>query len=354
MSSTLLLVRHGETELNQAGALRGRLDIPLTPRGAREAEAVGRRIAAEYEVTAISSSPLLRARQTAEKIGAACGMPVANDARFVDIDYGSWAGKPLQEMAEEEARSYLRWLRNPAIPLPGAENPQAVEKRVIAGLEEIASSGASCVVVVSHDAILQLVVRHVLGLPLGTYRGIAQHTGTLNELRRTERGWTLRLLNSGWHLEASAVSLQAESGISSDRRPAIRETSAGGAVFYHDLVLLLQLLNGDWVLPKGRLEDAEEPEQAASREVQEETGVRPQVIAPIDATAYTFRAEGGTRRKTVYWYAMRADQPDVRPPTDEFAAAAWTTVEDACQRLRWAPQRDIVRQGLALTTARTR
>lgn len=345
MNATLLLVRHGETQLNQAGLLRGRLDVPLTPHGIDEARAVARRIAAEYEVMSIYSSPLLRARQTADALASACGgLTVAVDPRFVDVDYGAWAGKPPQGMSEHEAREFMRWLRDPAVPLPGAEEPQAVEARAMAAIEEIGLSGASCAVIVSHDAVLQLLLRHILGLPLRSYRGIGQHTATLNELRRSEQGWAIRLLNSTWHLEVSDVSISIEAGTNTTQRPTLRETSAGGIVFYHGLVLVLQLLNGDWVLPKGRLEDGEHPEEAAVREVLEESGVAVDVVAPIDAIAYTFETDGGNRRKMVHWFAMRTSEPALRPPDDEFAAAAWTTIEDACRRLRWESQREVVRK----------
>jgi probable phosphoglycerate mutase len=173
---------------------------------------VAKRIAAEYEVTTIRSSPLLRARETADQIATECGLPVTIDDRFVDIDYGGWAGKPPDEMSEQEARAFMKWLRDPAVALPGAEEPQAVEARAMAGLEEISISGTPCAVVVSHDAVLQLILRHILGLPWRSYRGIGQHTGALSEVSRDDHDWTVGLLNSTWHLEVPGVTIPIEFG----------------------------------------------------------------------------------------------------------------------------------------------
>ena len=78
----------------------------------------------------------------------------------------------------------------------------------MAGLEDVARSDAQFSVVVTHGAVLQLVFRRVLGLPLPTYHCIGQHTGTLNELRRAETGWTVQLLDSAWHLDVSDAGLE--------------------------------------------------------------------------------------------------------------------------------------------------
>lgn len=87
----------------------------------------------------------------------------------------------------------------------------------------------------------------------------------------------------------------------------ITEVSAGGVVFDDDKVLLLRKPNDEWVMPKGHLEPGETPEQAAVREVFEETGLRPNVVGKVGSTRYRFRsASGEIRRKVVQWYYMKA------------------------------------------------
>ena len=83
----LILVRHGRTAANAAGQLQGRLDQPLDDLGERQALAVAAHVGAVDEVI---SSPLLRARQTAE----AFGRPVNVDERWIEIAYGKYEGMP--------------------------------------------------------------------------------------------------------------------------------------------------------------------------------------------------------------------------------------------------------------------
>jgi probable phosphoglycerate mutase len=72
----ILLVRHGQTEWNRVERFRGRADVPLNETGLAQAEATGRRIAAEWQPTAIYSSPLSRAVKTAEAIANHFALPV--------------------------------------------------------------------------------------------------------------------------------------------------------------------------------------------------------------------------------------------------------------------------------------
>jgi broad specificity phosphatase PhoE len=199
MTAVVLLLRHGETALNVSGALRGRLDAPLTDRGHRQAEALAARIGEEYVVSQLFSSPLMRAVDTAAHIAARWRLLVRPHEGFIDVDYGRWAGLAPAELSEADAIRYRRWERAPTQPHPGAEAPQRVRERALAALNEVAID-AEVVAVVSHDAVLQLTLAAILQLPLGSYRGLCQSTATLNEVRRTGGAWSVVLLNSTWHL----------------------------------------------------------------------------------------------------------------------------------------------------------
>ena len=87
----LVLVRHGETELNTAGVFRGRKDVPLNARGIEQAAGVADALA-DPPVTAVYSSPMVRALDTARAIASKHGLePVLDDA-FNNIDLGEWQG----------------------------------------------------------------------------------------------------------------------------------------------------------------------------------------------------------------------------------------------------------------------
>jgi broad specificity phosphatase PhoE len=120
----LFLARHGRTRLNAAGVLRGHLDPPLDAVGRFQALVLAD-VLAHQRLASIVSSPLLRARETAEPIGLRTGLPVEIDERLIDRDYGSWAGRSKEEVV-------ARWGsvdNNPEI-----EPAQAVVDRAIAAL----------------------------------------------------------------------------------------------------------------------------------------------------------------------------------------------------------------------------
>lgn len=199
--TAVLLLRHGETALNRSGALRGQVDVPLSALGEREAARLARRVRDEYALTALYASPLSRARATAEAVAVATGVAVEIDARFSDLDYAGWAGRCVETFSTAERDAFHRWQRQPDVPLPGADDPHAAQRRAFDGLVERTRSRDGCIAIVTHDAILQLLLCRILGIDLRSYRGLVQHTATLNELSRTGEIWNVHLVNSTWHLD---------------------------------------------------------------------------------------------------------------------------------------------------------
>lgn len=199
--SSILLLRHGETELNRSGAWRGQIDVPLSVGGQAEARALGARVAAEYHLRALYSSPLLRARQTAGAIAHPTGVEVMVDERFRDVDYGPWAGRRPADLSPEEREAVHRWARRPETPLPGAEDPASAQQRAADGLVELAGAHSGTIGIVTHDAILQLLLCQVLSIDLAAYRGLVFRTASLNELVFSASGFRVAVLNSAWHLD---------------------------------------------------------------------------------------------------------------------------------------------------------
>ncbi|HCO18254.1 MAG TPA: NUDIX hydrolase, partial [Tissierellales bacterium] len=93
------------------------------------------------------------------------------------------------------------------------------------------------------------------------------------------------------------------------------EVSSGGVVVFGNTILLLKKYNGDWVLPKGRLEKGETFKTAALREVLEESGVKGEVIEYIGEVNYKYKnlREDEVVYKTVHWYLMRTGSMDCVP-----------------------------------------
>jgi broad specificity phosphatase PhoE len=100
--TSLLFVRHGETDWNAAGRLQGHTDRPLNDHGRRQAEALADRLAGEDAVDAIYASDLSRARETAEIVGERLGLTVVIDPDLREKNWGNWEGLTGDERASVE------------------------------------------------------------------------------------------------------------------------------------------------------------------------------------------------------------------------------------------------------------
>ena len=136
------------------------------------------------------------------------------------------------------------------------------------------------------------------------------------------------------------------------RRPrVVRQHSAGGVLVRDGEVLLIATAGGKrWQLPKGRIEPGETPEQAAVREVREETGVTGRVVAPLPGIDYWF-AEGREKRirKHVDYYLLAyvsGNENDFDP--EEVTVASWFPRADAARRLTHANERRVTERALEL------
>ena len=125
--TTVILVRHGQTEWNRIERFRGRYDVPLNEAGLAQAEAAARAIAARWPATAVYSSPLSRALATAEPIARALGVTVQAHPGLIDIDYGVWQGLTPAEVLSGWPEAADAWYRGAShAPIPGGEQLSAV------------------------------------------------------------------------------------------------------------------------------------------------------------------------------------------------------------------------------------
>lgn len=130
----------------------------------------------------------------------------------------------------------------------------------------------------------------------------------------------------------------------------IIEISAGGVVYRGEpgrrQVLLIQDRHRRWCLPKGGVEAGETIEEAALREIEEETGIIGRIEAPLGESRYTYRDHRGTINKTVYYYLVAAVDGKIRPQRSELLDARWFSTARALQQFGYANTRHILLEAL--------
>ena len=154
----IVFARHGQTAPNRDGLVLGRADPELTEEGHRQAELLAAALRGE-PVAAILSSPLLRARQTAEPIGEACGVPVGVDERLIEIDWGAWEGRATGSLAKSDVD---RWKAEDGT-APEGESLDSLSSRVESFCQEqLGQDGL--VVAVSHVSPIKAAAAWAMGV----------------------------------------------------------------------------------------------------------------------------------------------------------------------------------------------
>lgn len=180
----LLLARHGQSVSNAVRCFQGTHDVPLSELGQRQAAALagavaGRRVAAVY------TSPMVRARGTAERVVERLGVPLAVEEDLRELSLGDWEGCTVDEVCARPGNPYAQWVRDPvAAPPPGAEPLEAVQARVLGALARIAAAhpNGDDVLVVAHGGVISVYLAHCLGLPLSAIWRLVLGNASLTEV----------------------------------------------------------------------------------------------------------------------------------------------------------------------------
>lgn len=158
----IYLVRHGRTALNAAGRLQGRVDEPLDEIGISQVELVGHHLAKRTRNATILTSPLMRARQTAEILASSIGTrEPAVDHRWIELDYGVLDAMPVGEVP---ASIWTSWRTDPTYRPDGGESFAELDERVHEACEELAKGfDGDDLVIVSHVSPIKSAVAWALG-----------------------------------------------------------------------------------------------------------------------------------------------------------------------------------------------
>jgi probable phosphoglycerate mutase len=196
----MLLVRHGNTALS-GRRYSGRGDPELTADGLAQARAVAGRLAGAG-IAAVVSSPLRRARWTADAIAATTGTAVAADDGLVETDFGRWDGLTFGEVREGWPVEHAAWLADSAAAPPGGESVNQVARRVRKVRDRLlAAYPGRTVAVVSHVTPIKLLLCSALGAPASSLFRIHLDTASLSTVDWYPDGpAVVRLLNDTGHL----------------------------------------------------------------------------------------------------------------------------------------------------------
>ena len=164
----LLLLRHGQTELSVQRRYSGRGNPALTDLGRRQADAAARYLAQRGGISAVLSSPLQRAYDTAATAAKALGLDVSVDDDLIETDFGAWEGLTFSEAAERDPELHRLWLRDTSTTPPGGESFAAVNTRVQRARARIIDQhGGTTVLVVSHVTPIKMLLRVALDAGTG-------------------------------------------------------------------------------------------------------------------------------------------------------------------------------------------
>ncbi len=164
LPAQLLLVRHGQTDWNLRGLVQGQTDEPLDDQGRGQARRLGQRLAG-LGLTALHSSDLSRAAETAALVGQATGLAPQLSAAWRELNLGAAEGRPRAEALGDHADMASAAALSQGPLATGAETWEQVQDRVLPALDQLlAAHPGERVLLVGHGGSLKVLLSHLLGL----------------------------------------------------------------------------------------------------------------------------------------------------------------------------------------------
>jgi broad specificity phosphatase PhoE len=200
-TTTLLLIRHGETLWNREGRFQGHADSALSPLGEEQA----RRCASFLEgivITAVCASDLQRAARTAAVIADGRELTVACSADLREVCLGEWEGLLTSEAEARDPEIWAQWRADSLHHRPpGGESLEALAARTVCFLESVVKlHPGETVAVVTHGGPIKAAVLRGLGAPLTSFRKLRIDNASITQIDVTGERWDLVHFNAACHL----------------------------------------------------------------------------------------------------------------------------------------------------------
>lgn len=191
----ILLVRHGQTDWNVSGRIMGARPVPLNQTGVTQVARLALQLAI-VKNPALYSSPIRRARQTADILAATLHVPVREEPDLREIGTGEWEGRYWHELEDDPIRVNFYRLVEEARP-PGGETLGEVQRRAVAAVERlIQATGGNPIVAVTHADVIRTIVAHYLNTDLQTVRHMQIGHASVTALALNGSSARLLCLNS--------------------------------------------------------------------------------------------------------------------------------------------------------------
>ncbi|MFA9216093.1 MAG: histidine phosphatase family protein [Sphingomonadaceae bacterium] len=209
-TTTLLLIRHGETAWNAVRRLQGHIDIELNPEGLRQAHALAEALATT-PLHAVISSDLQRAMQTAQAVAARQDLPVATDALLRERCYGVFEGMLYADISAQYPAEYAAWQARAvdAVMPSGARVAESFrqfyQRAVDALLRWAARYPGQTIAVVAHGGVLECAFRHATGRSLDSPRDFEVRNASINRFRVVDGQLQLASWGETAHLQLAAL-----------------------------------------------------------------------------------------------------------------------------------------------------
>ncbi|NLL69562.1 MAG: histidine phosphatase family protein [Epulopiscium sp.] len=197
------LIRHGETSWNVLGKYQGSSDIPLSLEGQKQAQALKDKMAF-VSLSAIYSSDLQRAYETAKTFAPSHQLPIQSLDLLREINFGEWEGYTAEELRKKYGQSYEQFVKEPfSYSFPGEGSLQKVQQRAKKAIEIIQQNHPTGnVAIVAHGGILKVMMIALLGWDLSFYKQFWLGNTSVSTIRLKQNGkHVLECLNDTCHLK---------------------------------------------------------------------------------------------------------------------------------------------------------
>jgi broad specificity phosphatase PhoE len=196
----LILIRHGETLWNKEKRVQGRSDIELSVAGIEQARMLALSLKNEA-IAAIYTSPLKRARQTAEIINSFHGRTIETHSALMEMDMGDFEGLSFRELMGRENEFLKQWIADPAsVRMPGGETLAELQDRSWESIRKILERGENALVV-SHNFTIAAVLCRMRKISLAEFRSTCVDNASKTRIRISDGEAQIELMNDSSHLK---------------------------------------------------------------------------------------------------------------------------------------------------------